>query len=112
MEDTINRLKCFILKRAYKRGLNMENLSLDLGIEKDLGFYGDDAAELIYDYGIEFGVDTDNFNFEWYFSPEDLIIYLLRKILPSISSKKKELTIGDLIKGIEVGRLDEEVLSS
>ena len=49
--DKYTELKRFILDRTYKKKYTMDNLSPSLGIEKDLGFDGDDAAEFIYDYG-------------------------------------------------------------
>jgi hypothetical protein len=112
MNTKIEQLKKIVLEKVYKKEFNVDNLSFSLGIEKDLGYYGDDAAELIYYYEEKFGVDTSNFNFKLYFTPENLLIYLLRKILPCLNSKKKELTVGDLVAGIKAGRLDEEVINA
>lgn len=111
MDAKIDELKKYILEKVYRGELNIDNLSLDIGIEKDLACYGDDAAELIYCYGERFSVDISNFNFKLYFTSENLFIYLLRKILPCLSSKK-ELTIGDLLAGIKAGRLDEKVINA
>lgn len=110
--DKIEQLKHFILEKAYKEEFNLNNLTLTLGIEKDLNFYGDDAAELIYYYGEKFDVDTTNFNFKIYFTPENQLLYLLIKLFPCLNPKKKELTIGDLVAGIKAGRLDEEVIAA
>lgn len=111
MENKIEDLKRFILDRLCKEEFDID-FSFNVGIEKDLGFYGDEAAELIYYYGKKFEVDTSSFNFKIYFTPEEIIIYLLRKILPCLNPKKKELTIGDLVAGIKAGRLDEEVINA
>jgi hypothetical protein len=87
-------------------------ISLTLGIERDLSFYGDDDDEFIYYYGEKFDVDISNFNFRLYFTPENQMLYLLIKILPCLNPKKKELTICNLIEGIKAGRLDEEVINA
>lgn len=112
MDTKIEQLKKFILEKAFMKESEINSLSLNMGIEKDLSFYGDEAADLICCYGEKFGVDISDFNFKIYFTPEEIIIYLLRKILPCLNPKKKELTIGDLVAGIKVGRLDEEVIES
>ena len=112
MDTRIEQLKMFILERLCKKEFAAGYFSYNLGIEKDLSFYGDEAAEFIYYYGEKFNVDTNNFNFKIYFTPENLFIYLLRNILPCLNSKTKELTIGDLLAGIKAGRLDEEVIEN
>jgi len=112
MDKKIEEFNKFILEKAFMKESDIDFLPLNLGIEKDLSFYGDEAADLICSYGEKFGVDISNFNFKIYFTPEELIIYLLRKILPCLNPKKKELTIGDLVAGIKAGRLDEEVISA
>lgn len=110
--DKIGQLKQFILDRTYKKRYSLDNLDLTLGLEKDLGFDGDDAAELIYYYGERFDVNTSNLNFKIYFTPEESLTYLLYKLFPRLNPKKKELTIGDLVAGIKAGRLDEEVIAA
>lgn len=110
--NVIEQLKQFILDKTYKKRYTLANLDLDLGLEKNLGFDGDDAAEFIYYYGEKFGVDTNNFNFKLYFTPEDSLTYLLYKLFPRLNPKKKELTIGDLVAGIKAGKLDEGVINT
>jgi len=105
------QLKQFALERIYNKKYNIDNLNNDLRLEKDLGFSGDDAAEFIYYYGEKFGVDTNNFNLELYFTPEDYFYYWAYLLLPWLNPKKKELTIGDLMTGIKEGKLDEEVIN-
>ena len=109
--DKYTELKLFILDRTYKKKYTMDNLSPSLGIEKDLGFDGDDAAEFIYDYGEKFSVDISKFNHRLYFTPEDSLTYIIFKLFSKLSSKKKELTVGNLMDGINAGQLDEDVLS-
>ncbi|NDV97545.1 DUF1493 family protein [Dysgonomonas sp. 521] len=112
IEHKIGQLKQFILDKTYKKRYSLDNLDLTLGLEKDLGFDGDDAAEFIFDYGEKFSVDTNNFNSELYFTPEDYFYYWAYKLLPCLNPKKKELTIGDLVAGIKAGRLDDEVIAA
>ncbi|WP_419033511.1 DUF1493 family protein [Dysgonomonas gadei] len=112
MENKIEDLKRFILEKAFMKESDIDSLFLSMGIEKDLSFYGDEAVDLICSYGEKFGVDISDFSFKIYFTPEEIIIYLLRKILPCLNPKKKELTIGDLVAGIKAGRLDEEVINA
>lgn len=111
MENKVEDLKRFILDRLCKEEFGID-FSFNMGIEKDLSFYGDEAVDLICSYGEKFGVDISDFSFKIYFTPEEIIIYLLRKILPCLNPKKKELTIGDLVAGIKAGRLDEEVINA
>lgn len=75
-------------------------------IENELNIYGDDAVELILEYAKLFDVDVSKFMLSDYFADEGLDLFsIFRK------KKKKILTIGDLIKGIKAGKLNEEVLS-
>lgn len=112
MDIRIEQLKKLILEKAFMKESDIDSLSLNLGIEMDLSFYGDEAVDLICCYGEEFDVDISNFSFKLYFTPENIFIYLLRNILPCLNSKKKELTVGDLVAGIKAGRLDEEVITA
>ncbi len=81
-----------------------------LRIEEDLGIYGDDAAELLFEYASKFNVDLSQFNFDLYFNKESVIVYFcklfcLYKLFPKLSKKRKALTIADLQKGIEAKQL-------
>lgn len=81
-------------------------ITKDTQIENGLGIYGDDATEFILEYAKQFEVDVSNFLLADYFLDEGLnLLGLFRK------KKKKTLTIGDLLKGIEAAKLNEEVLS-
>lgn len=85
-------------------------IDMNTGLEDDLGVYGDDAVELMIDYGKHFHVDVSNFMFADYFSGEgnDLFLGLFRKN----KKARKMLTVGHLYKGIIAGRLDEDVINS
>lgn len=103
--ETIDLLKQFLLEK-YNYLDKIENLELTSAIEKDLGIYGDDAIEFILEYAKEFDVDISNFMAADYFSGEgvDIFHFFRRK-------KMKELAIGDLLKGIEAGKLDDSVIN-
>lgn len=85
-------------------------IDMDTRLEDDLGVYGDDAVELIIDYGKRFNVDVSNFMLADYFSAEghDLFFGLFRKN----KKKRKMLNVGHLYKGIIDGRLNESVINS
>jgi hypothetical protein len=68
--------------------------------------WGDDAFEFIEAFGKAFGVDLSEFDIKKYFRPEGDVI--LPAIVKAISGNKKEylpLTLGDLKKAIEKGKL-------
>lgn len=109
--DKYTELKQLLLDRTYKK-YSINNLAYKLGIEKDLGFDGDDAAELIFDYSEKFGVDISKFNYKLYFTPEDSLTYIIFKLFPKLNSKRKELTIGDLMAGIIIGELNDDVINA
>lgn len=89
------------------RGCCSSPIEENTEIEKDLDISGDDALELIIAYASSFNVDVSNFKAGDYFKAEGLELFcFLRK-----RQKRKALTIGDLIKGIEAGRLDDEILT-
>ncbi len=83
-------------------GVDSITISEDSLIENDLGVTGGDAVQLIKDYSRKFGVDIRNFEYSKYFYPEPSIFATHKGIKP--------LTIGDLVKGIELGKLDDSVI--
>lgn len=102
-------LKKFLLDRTYKK-YEVDSLTYDVRLEKDLGFDGDDAAELIFYYSEKFNVNITEFDLQTYFTPEDSLTYIFFKIFPFINTKKDELTIGDLMAGIKSGVLNDDVI--
>jgi hypothetical protein len=79
----------------------------------DLGVYGDDASDLLIEYGKRFNVDVSKFMAADYFKGEgiDMIGGLIRLFSGKQSAGLKTLTVNDLEKGIVAGRLDEEVIA-
>lgn len=80
-------------------------------IQSDLGIYGDDATEFIIAYSDRFHVDVSNFMAADYFSDEGGVKmpFGLSKFF---RSSRKDLTLGDLEKGVLAGKLDEEIINS
>lgn len=78
-------------------------------MEKDLGITGDDAVELLLDYGKKFDVDISKLDLRKYFMPEGDTI--LSSLLGKAESKEKELTVGDLEKGIMAKQLNEQIIN-
>jgi len=104
MENKVlDKLKEFIA--IERSGYNFD-LTRETDLQKDLKIWGDDADEFIEKFSHEFNVDISGLDLNKYFSQEG------DRILPAISNflrgKKRELhslTIGDLEKAIERGRL-------
>src|ERR1700761_3558105 len=110
-DSTFDRFKQFIVDRV---GVYEEEVKPETRLYDDLGVYGDDATELLIEYGKKFKVDVSKFMAADYFKGEgiDLISGLLwlfkgKRRMP----KYKVLTVNDLFKGINAGRLDEEVIA-
>ena len=100
-EEIFNDLVAFIYKlsRRFEVPITMET-----SIENDLGVTGDDGEEFIVKFSKKYKVDISNFYFTKYFHPE-----------PMVSSMPKEiklLTVGHLMKAIEAGRLDDDVINN
>lgn len=108
-ENLIEEIKLLI---QQKMGKYKKKIDRSTALEHDLGITGDDAAELLAEYSDRFNVDVSKFNIGVYFMPEG------DTILPSIislftgkkASKQKELTIGDLERGVIMGSLSEELI--
>ncbi len=78
-------------------------ITLDTSIENDLGATGDDGEELILKFSKRYNVNIDNFYFTKYFYPEPFVSKMPEKI--------EILSVGHLLKAIEAGRLDDEVIN-
>jgi acyl carrier protein len=79
-------------------------------LENDLGISGDDAVELLLAYSKKFSVDISKLDIRKYFMPEGDTI--LSSLIGSKERKEKQLTIGDLAKGIIAKQLNEEIINS
>ena len=109
-EKTLEKIKSMIV---YKCGINKDKILIDSKIEDDLGLTGDDAVEFILTFSKEFNVDISNFVISDYFSREgfDFISPIVNFFSKKETVQKKNLTVGDLIKITEIGRLDEETIN-
>jgi len=113
MNQTIfQTLKAFISGEA---GIDENRISPNTRIYEDLYIYGDDAIELLVKYGKKFNVDMTEFMAAEYFEGEggskfvdDIVRAFTGKVEPN---GLRVLTVKDLEKGIEAGRLDEEVIN-
>ena len=84
------------------------SMNKETKIEKDLKITGDEAAEFLIKYGKKFKVNVSGFLMDEYFKGEG---YSILECLGLRKSKvKKNLTVGDLVKGIKAGVLNEEVI--
>lgn len=72
-------------------------------IEEDLGIAGDEHWELIRKYAQLFNVDVSKFPYQEYVSSEPGLF--------TPQTPTKPITIGNLKRGIEIGKLDNEVLA-
>ena len=106
MEDNIfDSLKEFIYQQRWKYKFPLERST---SLENDLLISGLDAEKLMVEYGKTFNVDLSRFMFSDYFNLEG---YSFR-IFSRRAKKIKELTLGDLEKGIIAKRLDEETIEN
>lgn len=105
-------LKAFIVDLC---GVHENDVLPESRLYEDLGIYGDDAAELLVNYGKRFNVDVSKFMAADYFKGEgvDMIGWLIRLFSGKQRvSKLKVLTVNDLEKGRIAGRLDDEVVAT
>src|SRR5690349_12205963 len=106
-EETLDQIIDLIEKKIgrYKKPITRGTC-----LEKDLGITGDDAVELILEYGRKFKVDISELDLKKYFTPEGDTI--LSTLLGKSEVKQKELTVGDLEKGIMSKQLNDEIINS
>lgn len=97
--EKLNELIRFIREEVGEFKLN---ISRDTSIEDDLGVTGDEAIELLQKLSRKFNFDLNNFKFSEYFYPEPPI---------KAGYVVKSLTVGNIERAIELGRLDEHTIS-
>lgn len=104
-------LKAFVIKES---AVSDEDITFETMLSDDLGIYGDDAIEFIVAYGKAFNVDVSKFMAKNYFDGEGDVILpaLVRLFRGTPEVNKKRLTVGHLEKGINAGRLDEDVINN
>jgi acyl carrier protein len=110
-ESTFEELREFIVNQV---GVNQEDVTYDTRLYEDLGVYGDDAVELLINYGKRFNVDVSRFMAADYFKGEgiDIIGGLIRPFIGKASpTHLKVLTVRNLEEGISAGKLDEEIMN-
>lgn len=97
----------------HKCGVSKDKTSINSELEDDLGLTGDDAVEFISDFSRKFNVDISNFVVSDYFSNESLDF--IGSIINFFKRKeviiKKRLTVGDLVRIIEIGKMDDEIIN-
>ena len=101
-ENILEEIKTFI---EDKCGIARDRIKSESRIEKDLRITGDDAMELLVDFGKKFNVDVSKFMAADYFDGEGMNL-----LLPNFG--KKELTVHHLVKAVTAGKLDESVINS
>lgn len=104
-------LKAFVLEQSAADDVEIRR---ETSIANDLGVYGDDATEFIMAYSKRFNVDVSRFMAADYFRAEGGISfsYFSEGIFGREGKRYKNLTVGDLEKGILARRLDQEVLEN
>ncbi|CAL1519026.1 DUF1493 family protein [Chitinophaga sp. MM2321] len=100
-EETFIDLVTFI--HNYSGSFDLP-IRMETSIENDLGITGDDGEDLIVEFSKKYSVDIKNFYFTKYFYPEPSMMPMPKEI--------KILTVGHLMKAIEAGRLDDDIISS
>jgi len=96
----INGRLLIVVKKYSGNG----QMSIDSDLEKELGISGDDAYDLIKDYGLVFNVDVSAFVFNKYFYDEgEQMIRFFHWCTGRY--KRRKFTLVDLQQGIELGKL-------
>ncbi len=103
-KNILDAIKCF-LEEDY--GIRKRRINIQSRIEKDLRITGDDAVEMLVDFGKKFNVDVSNFMAADYFNGEGSFWFFPMNNTPN----KKVLTIGHLVKAVIAGKLDESIVS-
>lgn len=95
------------------QGLLETDVKENSSLQDDLGIYGDDAVDYIIAFGKRFNVDVSKFMAADYFSGEgDFILSSSNKPSKSIGGTRKNLKISHLVRAVEAGRLDDDVINS
>ena len=106
MEPSLSTALVDFIREESGVGLS-ENITAQTRLQDDLGVYGDDATDLLLAYAKTFHVDVSHFRAADYFDAEGLdVLAWFRPVKP----RRKELTVGQLQRGIEAQRLDEAII--
>lgn len=111
MEDHFELLRKFLAENTIA---DIDKISRDSDVRSDLILSGDDAIEFILKYSKYFKVDVSNFMAADYVEPEGdkIFPFFIGLITGRRKGKLKKLLVGHLEKGMEFGRLDEDVIAS
>jgi len=103
--DVFKRIEKFLITESL---VDYIEITKDTTIEGDLGITGDDAYDILVKFSEVFNVNISNFDFKKYFHEEgDWVFGWLFKLLNRKNKVKKNiLTVGDLEKAIELGKLE------
>lgn len=95
----------FHLIELISRHTRRKSVTPDNDLEWDLGITGDDAVDLILEYGRAFNVDVATFQYDNFFHEEGLSFVILIKKLFRRPKGRKPFTLQHLLNGIETGVL-------
>lgn len=86
--------------------VSRESLTPSTRLLHDLGIDGDDAVEILTDFGKRFGVDLSSFPFQRYFGSEvgAGIRWLVRKVHGRDAIRLASITLQDLLDAANQGR--------
>jgi acyl carrier protein len=110
--ELFNRIKEFTINQS---AVDQNDIKENTLLETDLGIYGAEAMDYIIAFGKHFNVNVSNFMAANYFSDEGgikLFPWIIKLFGMKRIPRKKELTLNHLMKAVEAGRLDEEVINS
>ena len=109
-ENTMNKelVELIITFAHLKDG---EWLTEDTRLEEDLFIYGEDAKRLLLSYSNQFKVDISGFEFTNHFTNE-MPDKTDHSSLTKDYDRKISITLEDLDRGIQLKRLDEEIIST
>ncbi|MGN6420024.1 MAG: DUF1493 family protein [Pseudobacter sp.] len=116
INNIFDRIKSFIIEKAHVEAWEVIKTA---SLQNDLGIYGNDAVEFFNAFSKEFSVDVSGFVLDDYFDAEassdfmGVIFKLLpKKIQGNYPHRKKEFTVEHLIKAVQAGKLNEQVIAS
>ena len=101
-DELINFIKGYQIFKELK-------LTRETTLEYDMGISGDDIEQFFYDYSEKFKVDLSDFKPIKYFETDWLTSFLY--FIRGKKLKIKEITIGDLEKGVIAGKLNDFIIS-
>ncbi len=109
--EIFEKIKSFTIKQT---GVKEAKITIEAKLEDDLGIYGDDAIDYISSFSKQFNVDISNFLAANYIGAEGdtFLLETIELFKGSKPSKKKDLSILNLIDAVIAGKLDEEVINS